>query len=106
MSRSQCSFDDENMSAKRIPFEQYTPVAHGNLTVEDCREEVRRELNVRRRVYDRWLAKGDMTWQEGDGRMRAMLTVLRILNELPNDHPIGTEEHQPIDTEEVSNKPY
>lgn len=69
------------MSARQ-PFGDYTPRTHGSATLESMAEEVRRELNVRKRCYDRWLAEGNMTWFEGDSRMRAMMAILRLLNAL------------------------
>lgn len=69
--------------ASRKAFSEYTPAADASSCYDTVVDEITRELTVRKRVYDRWLEKADMTWSEGDSRMRAMMGALKFLHGIP-----------------------
>jgi hypothetical protein len=66
-------------------FSQYTVSADASSDAKACADELDRELNVRRRVYDRWVAEGKMTWQEGHDRMTRFLGAIKMLLSMPAD---------------------
>lgn len=72
--------------ANKIKYSEYIPAKHGNATLEQTTDEVRREVSVRKRLYDKWVDEGNMTNSEADARMRGMMTALRILLALPEGH--------------------
>lgn len=65
----------------KVAFSQYVPARHGFDTFQQCVDEVQREINVRKRLYDRWLAEGKHTFSEADTRMRALMGALLFLNQ-------------------------
>lgn len=77
-------------SQPKIAFAEYTPRTHGTATLDAAIEEIRRELTVRKRIYDTWYEKASITFAEGDSRMRGLMGALNLLNEmllaLPGDH--------------------
>ncbi len=50
-------------------------------TVEEARSEVERELNVRKRCYDRWVTEGKLSAIEARDRMDRMAAALHYLDE-------------------------
>lgn len=83
------------MAVKR-KYSEYIPNRDGNSTLEAATDEVRREISVRKRLYDRWVDEGNMTNSEADTRMRGMMTVLRILNSIPSNFVMPETEHDPM----------
>lgn len=71
--------------AKMIPFSEYKPARDGNVNLMQATDEVRREITVRKRLYDRWLAEGNITHSEGDSRLRGLMTALNYLQQHCND---------------------
>lgn len=69
----------------KIPFSEYTPRTHGTGNLEAATEEIRREVGVRKRLYDKWYADGNITFAEGDSRMRGLMTALVALNQMDNE---------------------
>lgn len=62
------------------PFKDYTVTADASLDVQAIRDEVLREIDTRRRLYDRWIGEGRCTWTEAHARMTALMGALMILN--------------------------
>lgn len=67
--------------AKMKPFSEYKPAMDGDATLMQATDEVRREISVRKRLYDKWLAEGNITHSEGDSRLRGMMTALNYLQQ-------------------------
>lgn len=53
----------------------------GSRTLDEAMDEVRREIEVRRRIYDRWIQEGKLSRTEAQDRMCRMLSALRFLIE-------------------------
>ena len=63
------------------PFKDYVTTQDACKSAEACADEVLREVDTRRRLYDRWVAEGRMTWQEGHDRMTRLMGALKLLLE-------------------------
>lgn len=74
-------------SKARKQFNTYTPREDGTVSLDDSIEELRREMTVRKRIYDRWLADGNITFAEGDSRMRGLMSALKWLIEMAKNVP-------------------
>lgn len=61
---------------------EYSAAADGNRTLDEAMDEVRREVEVRRRIYDRWINEGKLSRTEATDRMCRMLSALKMLIEL------------------------
>lgn len=61
---------------------EYSAAADGNRTLDEAMDEVRRELDVRRRIYDRWIMEGKLSRTEAMDRMCRLLTAMKALVEL------------------------
>lgn len=44
-------------------------------------DEVRREIDVRKRIYDRWVADGKVSWTEAHDRLERLCSALSTLIE-------------------------
>jgi len=84
------------MAIKR-KLSDYVPRRDATATLDQATDEVRRELSVRKRLYDRWIQDGNMTFSEADGRMRAMMTALAVLLALDAAHPVPAVECDPME---------
>lgn len=65
--------------ALKIPFEKYTANQTQERSLEEASSELQREIAVRRRVYDRWVQDGKLSWQDAHDRMERMLAALQFL---------------------------
>lgn len=65
--------------SERKAFSQYTVSEHAANDYSPAVDEVKREIDTRRRLYDRWVAEGKMTWQEGHDRMTRILHAYKLL---------------------------
>lgn len=65
--------------SERKAFSQYTVSEHAANDYSPAVDEVKREIDTRRRLYDRWVAEGKMTWQEGHDRMTRILHAYKML---------------------------
>lgn len=54
-------------------FSQYVHNQDACESLSACLSEIEREIVVRKRLYDRWVAEGKCTWQEADDRMRRLM---------------------------------
>lgn len=73
-------------------FSQYTATADSDESLQACMSELDRELQVRRRVYDRWVAEGKCTWQEAHDRMTRLLGAISFLVQcVPSSAKIAVE---------------
>jgi hypothetical protein len=67
----------------KIKFSDYTGINIRLRDAEEAMDEVRRELDVRRKIYDRWVMEGRISWTDAHDRMERLITALRMLIELP-----------------------
>ncbi len=66
------------MSEKK-PFSEYVADPDGNRNDEEALCELVRELDVRRRLYDRWVVEGRLSWVDADDRLRRHLSAVKLL---------------------------
>lgn len=57
----------------------YTVRENGNRTLEEATSEIQRELDVRRRLYDRWISEGRISRVDAHDRLERMLAALMYL---------------------------
>jgi hypothetical protein len=87
------------MTTTKAPFHQYTPRSNGNRSLEEATSEIQREMDVRRRLFDRWVSEGKMSWTDANDRMERHMSALKHLIAYSNllsaelaqvDEPIST----------------
>lgn len=64
-------------STKRIPFTDYKANVQGNRSEDEAIAEIQREVEVRKRIYDRWVSEGRLSWVDANDRLSRLLTALR-----------------------------
>lgn len=65
------------------PMNTYNAASNGTRTLEEAVSEVQREIDVRRRLYDRWVSEGKMSRVDAHDRLERLLTALRFLLAVP-----------------------
>lgn len=60
-------------------FTTYSVSANGTRSVEEASSELVREMDVRRRLYDKWVAEGRMSWVDAHDRLERHLTAIMVL---------------------------
>jgi len=60
-------------------FTTYSVTANGVRSVEEASSELVREMDVRRRLYDKWVAEGRMSWVDAHDRLERHMTAIKIL---------------------------
>lgn len=65
-----------------ISFNTYTVKDNGVRTIQEACDEVRRELDVRRKIFDRWVMEGKLSRTDAHDRLERMLSALHWLIEL------------------------
>jgi len=60
-------------------FTTYTVSGNGCRTVEEASSELVREMDVRRRLYDKWVAEGRMSWVDAHDRLERHMTAIMVL---------------------------
>ena len=60
-------------------FTTYCISENGMRSVEEASSELVREMDVRRRLYDRWVAEGRMSWVDAHDRLERHMTAINIL---------------------------
>jgi hypothetical protein len=63
----------------RKAFSQYVPSFDAASNLNAAQDEILREIETRKRLYDRWLAEGKITWQEGHDRMTRLMGAHQFL---------------------------
>lgn len=61
------------------PFKDYTVSTSKPRPLQEQMDEVRRELDVRRRIYDSWTRDGKVSWTEAHDRLERLLSALATL---------------------------
>lgn len=67
--------------AEMKAFKDYKPAADACSDLAACRDEVLREIAVRKRLYDKWVAEGNMSRQEGKDRMSRLMGAMLFLDQ-------------------------
>jgi hypothetical protein len=73
------------MTMQIKPMNTYNAASNGTRTLEEAVSEVQREIEVRRRLYDRWVSEGKLSRVDAHDRLERLLTTLRFLLSLPAD---------------------
>ena len=60
-------------------FKDYTPRVNGNRSLDEAISEVQREMDVRKRLFDRWVNEGRMSWVDAHDRLERHCTALSAL---------------------------
>lgn len=60
-------------------FTSYTVKANGKRTLEEASSELAREMDVRRRLYDKWVLEGRMSWVDAHDRLERLMTAVAVL---------------------------
>lgn len=63
----------------KIAFSQYVSNVHASDELRACIDEIDREIQTRKRLYDRWVAEGKCTWQEAHDRMTRLMGAQQFL---------------------------
>jgi hypothetical protein len=61
------------------PFGKYTPTQNGGRSIEEACAEIQREMDVRRRLFDRWVQDGKISWMDAHDRMERHMSALKWL---------------------------
>lgn len=61
------------------PFGSYTPSANGGRSLDEAMSEIQREMDVRRRLFDKWVSEGRMSWVDAHDRLERLCTALKML---------------------------
>lgn len=62
-------------------MQDYKVNSNGVRTLEEAVSEVQREIDVRRRLYDRWVNEGKLSRIDAHDRLERMMTGLKYLLE-------------------------
>jgi hypothetical protein len=68
-------------------LKDYTVRVDANSTLEEATSELAREIDVRRRLYDRWISEGRLSRVDAHDRLCRMLTALRYLINATEETP-------------------
>lgn len=76
----------------RKAFSQYINNINADTSLQACIDELTREIDTRKRLYDRWLAEGKLTWTEANERMcRLMGAHQFLLQHVPGEAQLKIE---------------
>lgn len=64
---------------QRKPFSAYTVSENGKRSLEEATSELQREIDVRRRLFDKWTSDGKQSWVEAHDRLERLMTALKHL---------------------------
>lgn len=63
----------------KIPFGNYAGSQTKHRSLDEAASEVGREIDVRRRLYDKWVGEGRLTWVDAHDRLERLLAALQFL---------------------------
>lgn len=66
-------------------FSNYTARTNGGRSIKEATAEVEREIGVRRKIFDRWVAENKMSWMDAHDRLERMLSALHHLIEYSSE---------------------
>lgn len=72
------------MTTTKKSFALYTPSQNGHRSVEESIAEVQREMDTRKRILDRWVQEGKISWMDAHDRFERHLSALKHLIDYSN----------------------
>lgn len=75
-------------------FKDYTPATQKPRPLQEQMDEVRREIDVRRRIYDSWVLGGKVSWTEAHDRLERLLSALTTLIKASENEERNIEQQQ------------
>lgn len=78
------------------PFSSYKPSTNGKRSLEEATSEIQREMDVRRRLFDKWVYEGRMSYTDAHDRLERLMTALTYLIELSKQQDEEQAEREPI----------
>lgn len=63
----------------KISFAQYTVSRNGVRDIEEATAELQREMDTRKRIFDKWVLEGRMSWMDAHDRMERLMSAIRLL---------------------------
>lgn len=60
-------------------FSQYTPREHGTRDIDEAIAEIQREMDVRKRLFDKWVSECRMSWVDANDRLCRHMSALKHL---------------------------
>lgn len=73
------------MTQAKLDFSQYTPSRNGHRSIEEAISELQREMDTRKRIFDKWVATGRCSWVDAHDRMERHLSALKLLIQYSNE---------------------
>lgn len=61
------------------PFSEYVAAQTTHRTLEEAISEVQREMDVRRRLYDKWVSEGKLSHVDAHDRLERIMAALQFL---------------------------
>lgn len=77
--------------ALKLQFSQYTPSKNGHRSIEEAISELQREMDTRKRILDRWVMEGRLSWVDAHDRFERLLSALRLLIAYSNEIDAATQ---------------
>lgn len=84
------------LAMTKIPFTQFTPRTHGKRSIDEAISEVQREMDVRKRLYDKWVAESRMSWVDANDRMERLMSALRWLIQYAQELSQAAAQEEPV----------
>lgn len=66
-------------------FSNYVPRTNGNRSIEEAISELQREMDVRKRLFDKWVHEARMSWVDAHDRLERHMSALKLLIKLSAD---------------------
>lgn len=89
---------------QRKPFGDYTCNTVKLRDYQQCMDELTREVDVRRRIFDEWVSKGRLSWTDAHDRLERLMTLMAVLVKLAPeewDMLLDQAEHSKVAAEPV-----
>lgn len=61
-------------------FSAYVHGQSAGRSMQEAADEVQREIDVRRRLYDKWTQEGRMSWTEAHDRLERLMAAHQFLS--------------------------
>jgi hypothetical protein len=61
------------------PFAEFTVKENSRRSFAEAESELQREIDVRKRLYDKWSSEGKVSWVEANDRLERLMTALALL---------------------------
>lgn len=60
-------------------FKDYVPRTNGKRNIDEAIAEIQREMDVRKRIFDKWVADSKISWMDAHDRMERLMSALHLL---------------------------